>query len=395
MNIVAIIDNALGAGGGFDQALNAIVQIKKMTTGKHKVDVVTTHRQNIDILRTVGVDADFYKIAIRDLLMIKFSQSTLWRMLQPRLKWVGPLEKYLINKKCDLVYFVTPNPLCYCLQKLNYINTLWDLCHREAPEFPEVREFGEFSTRDKKYHNYFGAAVVTITDSSHLAMMASQFYGVSLERFLTMPFAPSPFLKLSNTTSADLIKSKYNVENYFYYPAQFWAHKNHIRILQALILLREKQGYFPNVVFTGRDYGNVTYVNNFIKDHNLHSQVNILGLVPAEDIRGLYENSIAVVMPTYFGPTNLPPLEAWSLGVPLIYSAHLSEQAGDAALLVDVDSADDIAKAMQLCMLPDVRQRLIKEGYARLTEIEKQRKDAEVALCRLLDKFAVRRQCWD
>jgi len=64
-----------------------------------------------------------------------------------------------------------------------------------------------------------------------------------------------------------------------------------------------------------------------------------LGFVPIEDMRGLYEGSLAIVMPTYFGPTNIPPLEAWTLEKPLIYSTHLAEQAGDAALLIDPNNA--------------------------------------------------------
>lgn len=47
------------------------------------------------------------------------------------------------------------------------------------------------------------------------------------------------------------ILAKYNlVTGYYFYPAQFWAHKNHLRILEALILLRE-EGLIFNVVFVG------------------------------------------------------------------------------------------------------------------------------------------------
>ena len=53
----------------------------------------------------------------------------------------------------------------------------------------------------------------------------------------------------------------------------------------------------------------------------------------------LYKESIALVMPSYFGPTNIPPLEAFNLGVPVLYSdlPGLKDQVGDAALLLDLN----------------------------------------------------------
>ena len=123
--------------------------------------------------------------------------------------------------------------------------------------------------------------------------------------------------------------------------------------------------------------------------------MKILGFVPSEDIRGLYENGIAVVMPSYFGPTNLPPLEAWSMGIPLIYSDQLAEQAGNAALLIDPDNATELAESMLLCTNSEVRESLIRNGYQRLSDISSLRTSAEDKLCRALAKFSARRECWE
>jgi glycosyltransferase involved in cell wall biosynthesis len=53
-------------------------------------------------------------------------------------------------------------------------------------------------------------------------------------------------------------------------------------------------------------------------------------------------------MPTFFGPTNLPPLESWHYGRPVITSdiPGLREQTGDAGLLVDPHSPAALADAM-------------------------------------------------
>lgn len=395
IKIIALLDNKIGAGGGFDQALNAIIQMQRLCVNNFNFEVFTTEEGNLPFLNQNGIPTTNVKISIFDRLLSKFSQSSLWQILQSRLRIIGPLEKKLIENGCDIIYFLTPGNLCAGLQKLNYINTVWDLCHRETPEFPEVRNFNSFFIREKNYQTNFGPALVTLTDSSRLADMAAHYYGVERDRFIAMPFGYTPLIEQSIAVIKAVVLEKYNLKtDYFYYPAQFWAHKNHIRILQALLILRDEHACIPNVVFSGKDYGNLPHIIKFIQNNNLDSQVKVLGFVPSEDMRGLYENSMAVVMPTYFGPTNLPPLEAWETGKPLIYSMQLAEQAGNAALLVDPDSATDLANAMLLCINPEVREKLIAAGHLRLEEIAIVRRAAEEMLCTVLAKFAARRQCW-
>jgi len=77
-------------------------------------------------------------------------------------------------------------------------------------------------------------------------------------------------------------------------------------------------------------------------------RVRYLGSVPDEDMAALYTLSAGLVMPTFFGPTNIPPLEAWYFGRPVITSdlRGAQEQNGDAGLLVDPRSPKAMADAM-------------------------------------------------
>ncbi len=396
MKIIAILDNLIGAGGGFDQALNAIVQMQRLGVGRFDFEVFTTQSENIGFLERLSIKSLKIKLSILDRFFVKFARNSFWIFLQLRLSLISPIERKLMLHDCDIVYFVTPSNLCSALQKLNYIGTLWDLCHRETPEFPEVRNFNNFFIREENYKYNLSSALVILTDSVLLSKMAAKFYGVDCERFIAMPYAPSPFICNKHAINILDFSEKYKLEkDYFYYPAQFWPHKNHIRILQALKILRERHSWTPNVVFTGKDYGNLSHIKAYIRENQLESQVRILGFVPSEDMRRLYENATAVVMPTYFGPTNLPPLEAWSLGVPLIYSVQLAEQAGKAALLVNPDSALDLVDAMMQCLDLKVRDQLVVAGHERLEAIAHERKVAEQKLCMVLDRFAIRKQCWE
>ena len=112
-------------------------------------------------------------------------------------------------------------------------------------------------------------------------------------------------------------------------------------------------------------------------------------------MRGLYEASAAVVMPTYFGPTNLPPLEAWLTEKPLIYSSHLKEHSGDAAISVNPDDVNELAIAMKKCAETEDMSTLIEFGKLRLLQIDEQRVATEAELTNRLQQFEIIRKCWE
>ena len=394
MKIVAILDTHLSAGGGFNQALNAILQIHRLSEGLFGFETVTHIEENVPVLQRLGIAVSVYRKTWRDKWVASLSKKPSGQSFLSRHKILSGMERHLLSMGTDLVYFVTPESPFFRLQRLNYITTLWDLCHRDHPEFPEVREFGAFHRREEFYRYHLPLAVCILTDSKNLSRAASFRYGIDPERFLSMPFAPSPFLdRLPSTPLLDVLK-KYDLsEGYFFYPAQFWPHKNHIRILEALLLLRDS-GKTPTVVFSGKDYGTESLLKAFVQTHGLHQQVRFLGFVTPEDIRGLYEGCKALVMPSYFGPTNLPPLEAWALKRPVIYSALHRDQAGDAALLVDPDSAQELAQAMATPADSLQINTCTEAGLRRLAQFSEHRLESEHSLSNLLKRFSLRSRSW-
>jgi hypothetical protein len=82
------------------------------------------------------------------------------------------------------------------------------------------------------------------------------------------------------------------------------------------------------------------------------------------------------------------------IGKPLVYSTFCAEQAGDAALCVDPDSAEDLARALREVLDPAMAAALVARGRARLQQVERQRAEAEAELLRRLVQFDARRRCW-
>jgi len=394
LKIAIYLNSAVDSGGGFNQALNAILQMRRVAESHFDFIVVTTVYDNVHYLAQMDIQATYVKATFTDRLTAFFALGTLGRKVQRKLKIVGGLERYLLRQHVDLVYFLEPTSKALSLQKLNYIFTVWDICHRDTPEFPEVRAWNQFLSREQIYHHCLAQALLVIADSPILVDLIVARYGIDQNRLMAMPFSPSPFLENKASVNVDVVQ-KYNLcEDYFFYPAQFWAHKNHIRILQALLLLK-KQGEECNVVFCGSDKGNLDYIRQVINDDGLNGQVKMLGFVPVEDMRNLYQHCRAVVMPSYFGPTNIPPLEAWMSGKPLIYSDIFMKQVGDAAICVDPDSAEELAMAMRKILdSDDLCDELVGKGRMRLQEITLERSTAEDQLQYALLRFEKKRQCW-
>jgi len=395
MKIIAIIEKPITSGGGFNQALNAIQQMSRLSVDKFDFSVVTDAKENIDSLKRLNIKTENVAITFFDKILSRLFPGRIWGQILAKLKIVGPFEKQLIKQNCDLVYFVEQSPRAECLQNLNFIATVHDLCHQDQLEFPEVRNFGEFRSRELVFQNTLTRAFIVVADSEELADKIYSRYGVDRDRIVTMPFSPSPFLKEPQVSNSVNILKLYKLDyGYFFYPAQFWAHKNHYRIIEAVKLLHQ-EGTQCRVVFVGGDKGNYAFLDRIIRGYGLSNHIQSLGFIPAEHMMALYENCQAVIMPTYFGSTNLPPLEAWLLGKPLIYSKLFSEQSGNAALLIDPDNANSIANAMKSMLDESISKKYIKNGYERLKEISSIRKISEKKLFAKLLQFEHKRQCWE
>ena len=394
MKIIAILSMEAQAGGGYNQALNAILQMQRVCQGRHELSVVTTEKANLPVLATLGIEARWIPLTLVDQLLAALQANPVWQMVQHRFRFVLGFERRLRRLGCDLVYLTAPKAVPAAPVSLNHIASLWDICHLQCPEFPEVREFNTAFVRDRVYLGLMRSAVLTLTDSEELADKAALHYGIERDRLLAMPFAPAPLLPIDAAATGDAPwPANLPPGPYFFYPANIWPHKNHVRILQALDALG-RRGWTPRVVFSGRDQGTRAHLEDVAARLGLSAQVQYLDFVAPTELARLYRHALAVVMPTYFGPTNLPPMEAWAFGTPLIYSSTLANQAADAALLVHPDDAQALAQAMWDCRDPAVQARLRQAGRERLAALEIKRREAEAQLGLQLDAFALRRQCW-
>ncbi len=245
----------------------------------------------------------------------------------------------------------------------------WDLQHRVQPWFPEVSSGGRWQYRELSYRTMLARAALVIACNGAAARELERFYGCPPQRTLLLPHPTPAFALAAAAQEKPALPSRLPVrDGFFFYPAQFWSHKNHIGLLRALAILRQRHGKSIPLILSGSDRGNVAHVRAEAGRLGITELVHFAGFVSRAELVALYRNALALVYPTYFGPENLPPLEAFALGCPVVASEvdGAREQLGDAALLADPRDFDALADAMNaVASNPELRQTLVARGLVR------------------------------
>lgn len=306
----------------------------------------------------------------------------------------GSVDRCMRKEGIDLAWFVTP---VHCELDIPYFATVWDLQHRRQPWFPEVSERGRWRYREESLSRSLGRAAKVLVPNETGKEEVTHFYRVHPANVLALPH-PTPGFALdappADPTPA-LDRLGLQPRSFYFYPSQFWPHKNHATLLAALARVRDHHGVKVGLVLTGADKGNRAHVERLVATYGLHDQVRLPGFVTREELIALYRGAVALVYPSLFGPENLPPLEAFALGCPVIAArvAGADEQLGDAAILVRPTDEVDFAAAMfSVHTDAEVRSRLVERGLARAaTWTTEHYLRAVNELC---DEFEAVRRCW-
>jgi glycosyltransferase involved in cell wall biosynthesis len=302
------------------------------------------------------------------------------------------LNDAVIKHRIELVWFVTV-PI-YETVDVPYLFTVWDLEHRMQPYFPEVSVSGwTWDMREQFYQYILPRAAYVIVGTEAGKKEVVDFYRIPTQRVKVVPFAVPGFVSRADTHDAPdgfLPKSPY-----LFYPAQFWPHKNHVALLLALKILVEQERMDFSIVFTGSDKGNRQYVQQVVNDLGLKDRVHFRGFVSRDELIYLYRNAFALAFPSFFGPDNIPPLEAFGLGCPVV-AARVSgagEQMGDAALLFDPQDEAQLAAAIKrLHATPGLRETLIQRGRERAKKWTAS--DYVRGIFDIAEEFKAIRRCW-
>ena len=265
----------------------------------------------------------------------------------------------------DLVHFPTQSAF---LTNVPSIYHPWDLQHLHLPQYftPE-----QVRKRETEYRAFCAQARLVSVASRWQKLDLIKQYGLAEDKVCVVAAAPV-VSAYPTPTDEDLgqARRKFSLPARFvFYPAQTWPHKNHLGLLEALALLREREGLAVPLVSSGKKNDFYAEIERRAKELGLETQVSFLGFVSPLELQSLYRLCRAMIFPTLFEGFGMPLVEAFEAGAPVACSnvTSLPEQAGDAALVFDPRSTEETADALRRLWTDDELCRsLVARGRERV-----------------------------
>ena len=262
------------------------------------------------------------------------------------------VSKLFTDEKIDLIF----EPAHFYGWRIKQPAIAWfpDFQHRHMPHL-----FSRISRlkREVGFKVQIAAGRKILLSSNDASNDCKKFYNTPSERIriLRFPALISPKLFEFNCKT---LKELYQLPDKFaYIPNQFWQHKNHRVVIEALGILKAK-GKNITVICTGNtnDPRNADYfphLQSRIKELHLEDNFRILGLIPREHAVGLLRTCALLINPSFFEGWNTSVEEAKILNIPMLLSSikvH-QEQAGGRAVYFNPKAPNTLA------------QQLLKEMY--------------------------------
>jgi glycosyltransferase involved in cell wall biosynthesis len=275
-----------------------------------------------------------------------FLPLSLWRRITP---FFHPTVRAIMKVDADVCFFPSQDQMSF-FGPYPSVTAIHDLMHRYE-DFPEVKSPEIYRLREYLYRNICKYSELILADSEVGKFQIGECYGLEfLEKTKVLSYIIPYYLeeKLPDQTIFDRLQIP---GDYIFYPAQFWKHKNHKNLILAFSILKEK---YPKIalVLSGGKNNAYDEIRELVSELGLEASIIFAGYVSEEEMIALYQNTKCLVMPTFFGPTNIPPLEALSFGVPVVYSKIYAyrEFLGESAVYVDPKDVEDIARGVDLVL---------------------------------------------
>jgi glycosyltransferase involved in cell wall biosynthesis len=372
-----VVDARLVAGtaGGVEQVVAGLARGLSVLSDGSEQYLFLTHRASQSWLvphiagpcRIVG-SAQSAKVLAKALAarLSPTLRRSWWRSLE-RIVRLGqsPLarahDRELESLGADLAHFPRQDAILTGIPSIYHPH---DLLHLHYPAFFSRQELEE---RAATYAEHCRRASMIAVSSSWTRDDIAARLGLPESLVHVVPLAPSlELVPQQSAAELETTRTAHHLpEQYALYPAQFWPHKNHVALVEACALLRDRYHLRVPIVLAGRKTEHTAAVIARIRDLDLGSLVHLTGYVTASQLRCLYQLATCVAIPTLFESASFPMMDAFLTGIPVAASTatSLPGQAGGAAMLFDPTSTEEIAGALaSLWTSADLRDELAAKG---------------------------------
>lgn len=215
------------------------------------------------------------------------------------------------------------------------------------------------------------AAVLTVSEASRADIL--RFYpDTDPERVQVVPNAlDAALLEDPGPEETERVKERYQIRGRFVlYAGNIKPHKNLDRLIEAFGLVKQRPGQEDlKLLIIGEEVNRYGSLRRSVEAAGVRQDVRFFGFVPDRTLAALYRLAAVFAFPSLYEGFGLPPLEAMACGTPVVTSrvSSLPEVVGDAALLVDPYSPEDIAQGILKALEDEaLRATLVARGRARV-----------------------------
>lgn len=264
------------------------------------------------------------------------------------------LNKIVRQEGINLVWFLSSE--FYYPIETKYIVTVWDLMHITHKRFNETGAFFLNFYRKVVINNCIKNAHKIIVGSNYLKKVIKSNIFIKQNKDFIFAKHPTPQIFLNKIKKK---KNNFFQKEFFFYPANFWEHKNHKNLLLAFQKFNKNNKY--NLILTGDTINNKYYIEikKFIEKKKI-TNTKILGFVSQNKLINLYDQSLGLIYPSYSGPENIPPLESFARGKPVAISNYIGakEQLKNNAFYFNPNSIRNISNGFRYLIQNSKKKKL-------------------------------------
>jgi len=248
--------------------------------------------------------------------------------------------------------------------------TIHDLGYLHLPDtHPRLeRWYLDWSTR-----RHARIADRLIADSEATRRDLIQCYNADPERIrVVYPGRDESLLPVTNRDEIERVNSRYNISgNYLLYLGTIRPRKNLSRLIEGFAHVKREMDNSVLLVLAGKPSSYSGELARLAARLGISDAVLFPGYIHSQDKAALLSGALGLVFPSLYEGFGLPVLEAMTCGVPVLTSnvSSLPEVAGEAAILVDPTSTQQIAQGIgRLITDTDLRQKLVAQGYQQVEQ---------------------------
>ena len=256
------------------------------------------------------------------------------------------IPKLITQNNIDYAHFQYVIPP---IKKCKYIVTIHDVLFLDFPQyFPFL-----YRLKNNLLFKYSAKkSDIVLTVSQYSKERIEMHFNINDVKIIPNAVDLTYFEKYNKENEVQIVKEKFNLENYFLLVSRWEPRKNHLTLLKTFV----ENGYYKKykLVFVGDDAIEYKRYNNYynVLENEVKEQIVSLKKIGFHDLVHLVRASTLSVYPSFAEGFGIPPLESSASSIPTVCSntTAMSDFKFIGKCLFDPSSSDDLNLKIKIAL---------------------------------------------